>query len=71
MKVIKPALGLFLVGLVLSLGANAQNISIATGGTGGSVDNLKLVGSSNSYVGFSMADTGQDAYRGEDKWLRM
>ncbi len=97
MKVIKPALGLFLVGLVLSLGANAQNISIATGGTGGvyypmgggiaavlskhvpgmqataevtggSVDNLKLVGTSKSYVGFSMADAGQDAYRGEDKF---
>lgn len=97
MKVIKPALGLFLAGLVLSLGANAQNISIATGGTGGvyypmgggiaavlskhvpgmqataevtggSVDNLKLVGTSKSYVGFSMADAGQDAYRGEDKF---
>lgn len=75
----------------------AENISIATGGTGGvyyplgggmasilskyvpgmqataevtggSVDNLKLVGTGKSYVGFTMTDAGQDAYRGEDKF---
>lgn len=97
MKIIKPALCLFLASLFLSLGAHAQNISIATGGTsgvyypmgggiaavlskyvpgmqataevtGGSVDNLKLIGSGKPYVGFSMADAGQDAYRGEDKF---
>ena len=97
MKVVHPILGLFLASLVTSFSANAQNISIATGGTGGvyypmgggiaavlskhvpgmqataevtggSVDNIKLVGSSKSYVGFSMADAGQDAYRGEDKF---
>jgi len=77
--------------------AKAENISIATGGTGGvyyplgggmasvlskyvpgmqataevtggSVDNLKLVGTGKSYVGFTMTDAGQDAYRGEDKF---
>jgi uncharacterized protein len=32
---IRPAITLFLAGLALSLGAAAQNISIATGGTGG------------------------------------
>ncbi|SNT08755.1 hypothetical protein SAMN06265795_11386 [Noviherbaspirillum humi] len=77
--------------------AAAQNISIATGGTGGvyyplggglaqvlskyvpgmqataevtggSVDNLKLVGTGKPYVGFSMADAAQDAIRGEDKF---
>src|SRR5215475_9912954 len=82
---------------MLSLGAQAQNISIATGGTGGvyypmggglaavlskyvpgmqataevtggSVDNLKLVGSGKPYVGFSMTDAAQDAYKGEDKF---
>lgn len=77
--------------------AGAQNLSIATGGTGGvyyplggglaavlskhvpglqataevtggSVDNLKLVGSGQPYVGFSMSDAAQDAYKGEDKF---
>jgi len=86
-----------LAGLALSLGASAQNISIATGGTGGvyypmgggiaavlskhvpgmqataevtggSVDNLKLIATGKPYIGFSMTDAGQDAYRGEDKF---
>ncbi len=77
--------------------ANAQNISIATGGTGGvyypmggglaavlskyvagmqataevtggSVDNLKLIGTDKPYVGFTMADAGLDALKGEDKF---
>src|SRR6478735_159731 len=77
--------------------AGAQNISIATGGTGGvyypmgggmaavlskyvpgmqataevtggSVDNLKLIGSGKPYVGFSMTDAGLDALKGEDKF---
>ncbi|MCG2591675.1 TAXI family TRAP transporter solute-binding subunit [Ramlibacter sp. XY19] len=81
----------------LALGVQAQNISIATGGTGGvyypmggglaaalskyvpgmqataevtggSVDNLKLIGSGKPYVGFSMTDAAQDAYKGEDKF---
>ncbi|MFL6692274.1 MAG: TAXI family TRAP transporter solute-binding subunit [Ramlibacter sp.] len=77
--------------------AFAQNISIATGGTGGvyypmggglaavlskyvpgmqataevtggSVDNLKLIGSGKPYVGFTMTDAAQDAFKGEDKF---
>ena len=36
--------------------------------TGGSVDNLKLIATGKPYVGFSMADAAQDAYRGEDKF---
>jgi hypothetical protein len=36
--------------------------------TGGSVDNLKLIASGKPYIGFSMADAGQDAYRGENKF---
>nr|WP_157398500.1 MULTISPECIES: TAXI family TRAP transporter solute-binding subunit [Ramlibacter] len=80
-----------------SVAAFAQNISIATGGTGGvyypmgggmaavlskyvpgmqataevtggSVDNLKLIGSGKPYVGFSMTDAAQDAFKGEDKF---
>src|SRR5438552_337490 len=36
--------------------------------TGGSVDNLKLIGTGKPYIGFTMADAGQDAFRGEDKF---
>lgn len=86
---------------ILTLGAaamaSAQNVSVATGGTGGvyyplggglaavlskhvpgmqataevtggSVDNLKLVGTGKPYVGFSMADAALDALQGEDKF---
>jgi TRAP transporter TAXI family solute receptor len=85
------------VGLGLAVAAQAQNISIATGGTGGvyypmggglaaalskyvpgmqataevtggSVDNLKLIGTGKPYVGFSMSDAALDAYEGEDKF---
>ena len=97
MKSIHRTLGIFLAGAALCLGAGAQNISIATGGTGGvyyplgggmaavlskhvpgmqataevtggSVDNLKLIGSGKPYIGFTMTDASQDAYRGEDKF---
>ncbi len=90
-------LSLLLASLALSLSASAQNISIATGGTGGvyyplgggmaavlskhvpglqataevtggSVDNLKLIGSGKPYIALVMADASQDAYRGEDKF---
>jgi TRAP transporter TAXI family solute receptor len=85
------------IAALLAFGALAQNISIATGGTGGvyypmggglaavlskyvpgmqataevtggSVDNLKLIDSGKSYVGFSMADAALDAAKGEDKF---
>jgi len=78
-------------------GVQAQNISIATGGTGGvyypmggglasvlskkvpgmsataevtggSVDNLNLIGTGKPYVGFSMADAAKDAQSGQDKF---
>jgi len=77
--------------------ADAGNVSIATGGTGGvyypigggmasllskkvsgmeataevtggSVDNLKLVGSDNTYIGMTMSDAALDAYQGKDKF---
>ncbi len=95
-RIISFASGLVL-SFSLSLCAYAENISIATGGTGGvyyplggglasvlskhvpgmqataevtggSVDNLKLVSTGKTYIAFSMADAGQDAYRGEDKF---
>ncbi|MEO7254789.1 MAG: TAXI family TRAP transporter solute-binding subunit [Casimicrobium sp.] len=82
---------------LLAVASGAQNISIATGGTGGvyyplgggmaaalskyvpglqataevtggSVDNLKLIGTGKPYIGFSMADASLDAYKGEDKF---
>jgi TRAP transporter TAXI family solute receptor len=97
MKALKPAFALLLAGLTLCLCAHAQNISIATGGTGGvyyplgggmaavlskhvpgmqataevtggSVDNLKLIGSGKPYIALSMTDAAQDAARGEDKF---
>ncbi|WP_445490754.1 TAXI family TRAP transporter solute-binding subunit [Rhodopseudomonas sp. RCAM05734] len=36
--------------------------------TGGSVDNLKLIASGQSELGFSMADAALDAYNGQDKF---
>ena len=36
--------------------------------TGGSVANLQLIGTGKPYIGLSMADAGQDAYRGENKF---
>ncbi len=36
--------------------------------TGGSVDNLKLIGSGKNYIGLTMADATLEAYRGEDKF---
>ena len=97
MNFIKPRVGTFLASLVLTFSANAQNISIATGGTGGvyyplgggmaaalskyvpgmqataevtggSVDNLKLIGSGKPYIALTMTDATQDAYRGEEKF---
>ena len=83
--------------LAWAAASSAQNISIATGGTGGvyyplggglaavlsktvpgmqataevtggSVDNLKLIGTDKPYIGFTMADAGLDAFKGEDKF---
>jgi len=94
---VRTALGVFIAGLALSFSAGAQNISIATGGTGGvyypmgggiaaalskhvpgmqataevtggSVDNLKLIGSGKPYIALTMVDATLDAYRGEDKF---
>ncbi len=93
----KRTFSLLLASFALALSAHAQNISIATGGTGGvyypmgggiaavlskhvpgmqataevtggSVDNLKLIGSGKPYVAFSMTDAALDAARGEDKF---
>ena len=91
------ALLAFAAGTVLTGTSFAQNLSIATGGTGGvyyplgggmaaalskfvpgmqataevtggSVDNLKLIGSGKPYIALAMADASQDASKGEDKF---
>ncbi|MGB8339576.1 MAG: TAXI family TRAP transporter solute-binding subunit, partial [Burkholderiales bacterium] len=36
--------------------------------TGGSVDNIKLIGAGKSDIGFSMADSAWDGYKGQDKF---
>lgn len=36
--------------------------------TGGSVDNLKLIGTGKPYIALAMADASQDAYRGVEKF---
>src|SRR4026209_2924028 len=80
-----------------ALAAEAINLSIGTGGTGGgyyplgggmanvlskhvpgmqataevtggSVDNLLLIGTGKPYIGLTMADAAQDALRGEEKF---
>ena len=97
MKIKKTNCLLFAAALAFSFNATAQNLSIATGGTGGvyyplgggiaaalskyvpgmqataevtggSVDNLKLIGTGKPFIGLVMTDASQDAYRGEDKF---
>ena len=55
-------------GLANILSKNVPGLQATAEVTGGSVDNLKLINSGKPYIAFSMADAGQDAYRGEDKF---
>jgi TRAP transporter TAXI family solute receptor len=55
-------------GIAAELSKHVPGMQATAEVTGGSVDNLKLIGKSNSYIGFSMTDASQDAYRGEDKF---
>jgi TRAP transporter TAXI family solute receptor len=50
------------------LSKNLKNTQATAQVTGGSVDNLKLIGSGQSEIGFSMADAAVDALKGEDKF---
>ena len=50
------------------LSKNLPGVQATAEVTGGSVDNLKLIASGQSEIGFSMADAALDAYRGEDKF---
>src|ERR1700730_17063945 len=54
-------------GLANVLSKNFPGVQATAEVTGGSVDNLKLLGSGQSELGFSMADAALDALNGEDK----
>ncbi|TWO67725.1 TAXI family TRAP transporter solute-binding subunit [Caenimonas sedimenti] len=55
-------------GLAAVLSKHVPGMQATAEVTGGSVDNLKLIGSEKPYVGFTMADAGLDALKGEDKF---
>jgi TRAP transporter TAXI family solute receptor len=55
-------------GLANLLSKNLPGVQATAEVTGGSVDNLKLIGSGQSELGFSMADAALDALNGEDKF---
>ena len=55
-------------GLASVLSKNIPGMAATAEVTGGSVDNLKLVGSGKPYIAFVMSDAAQDAFKGEDKF---
>ena len=55
-------------GLANVLSKNLPGLQATAEVTGGSVDNLKLIASGQSEVGFTMADAALDAANGEDKF---
>jgi uncharacterized protein len=55
-------------GLANILSKNVPGLQVTAEVTGGSVDNLKLIGAGKSEIGFTMADAALDALQGEDKF---
>ena len=55
-------------GLAAVLSKHVPGMEATAEVTGGSVDNLKLIGTGKPYIGFTMADAGLDALKGEDKF---
>jgi TRAP transporter TAXI family solute receptor len=55
-------------GMANVLSKHLPGINATARVTGGSVDNLKLIGSGQSEVAFSMVDAARDALQGEDKF---
>jgi hypothetical protein len=55
-------------GIANVLSKNLPGVQATAEVTGGSVDNLKLIQSGQSEIGFSMADAALDAFKGEDKF---
>lgn len=50
------------------LSKSLPNVQATAEVTGGSVDNLKLIGTGQSELGFTMADAALDALKGQDKF---
>src|SRR5690242_1259424 len=50
------------------LSKSLPNVQATAEVTGGSVDNLKLIGAGKSEMGFTMADAALDALQGQDKF---
>jgi TRAP transporter TAXI family solute receptor len=55
-------------GLANLLSLNLPGVQATAQVTGGSVDNLKLIGAKQSELGFTMADAALDAEKGQDKF---
>jgi hypothetical protein len=55
-------------GLANLLSKHLDGVQATAEVTGGSVDNLKLIGAGKADIGFTMADASLDAARGEDKF---
>lgn len=55
-------------GLAAVMSKYLPNMQATAEVTGGSVDNLNLVGSGKPYVGFAMTDAAQDAFAGNGKF---
>ena len=55
-------------GLANLLSKNLPNVQATAQVTGGSVDNLKLIGANQSELAFTMADAALDAQNGQDKF---
>lgn len=55
-------------GLANLLTARLDGYQVTAEVTGGSLDNLKLVGSGRADIGFSMVDAAWDAYQGADRF---
>src|ERR1700709_680373 len=53
------------------LSKNLPNVQATAEVTGGSVDNLKLIGTGQSELAFTMADAALDALQGNDKFKAM
>lgn len=55
-------------GIAAMLSKKVSGMEATAEVTGGSVNNLKLLSNDPTYIGFSMNDAAQDAYRGEGKF---
>ena len=55
-------------GMANVLSKNVPGMAATAEVTGGSVDNLKLIGTGKPYIALSMTDAALDAYKGEEKF---